>query len=208
MRMEYRVFSNCELRSAEDGKTISGMAAVFNQRSLPIGGFFVEEIDPGAFNDCLAGGADVRALVNHNPEKILGRTKAGTLRLSVTDKGLAFECDAPNAQYASDLVGSITRGDIDACSFGFNVAPGGDEWSEVQGADGLLTTVRRLTKVMLFDVSPVTFPAYPQTSVSARALWPDGEPEEVAEHRKEKNVASCTDRATALAILRAHFTDK
>jgi hypothetical protein len=184
MKREFRVFKGFELRATPDGRGITGHAAVFNQRSEDLGGF-QEEIAPGAFDGALAAGADVRALINHNPEKILGRTKSGTLRCKTDDVGLSFDCDTPDTQYARDLHVSIARRDIDACSFGFRVGPGNAEWSEEKTPDGGILTIRRINKIAeLFDVSPVTFPAYPQTDVSARALWPDGVPDEVAEHRK------------------------
>ena len=140
---------------------IRGHAAVFDQLSEDLGGF-VEKIRPGAFKKT-AGEADIRALWNHDPNYPLGRTKSGTLRVWEDEIGLAIELDPPETSYAKDLQESIRRGDVDQMSFGFRTIR--DEWD----ADGE-TPVRTLVEVQLYDVSPVTFPAYPQTSVAVRAL--------------------------------------
>ena len=149
-----------------DGKAplISGHAAVFNQLSDNLGGFR-EKILPGAFTDAIQND-DVRALFNHDPNIILGRNKAGTLRLMQDDHGLRFEIDAPDTQACRDLQVSIGRGDISQCSFGFRVMPGDAEWTE-DAAGNITRTVR---KAGLFDVSPVTYPAYPQTDCATRSM--------------------------------------
>jgi hypothetical protein len=157
---EYRSFS-CEVRSEEEEKKekIVGYAAIFNSMSEELGGFY-EIIKPGAFKDSLKN--DVRALLNHDPNFVLGRTKSGTLRLKEDQKGLYVEIDVPETSWAKDLLTSIKRGDINQMSFGFRVIE--DDWSE---KDGKL--IRTLKKVDLFDVSIVTFPAYPQTEAQVRA---------------------------------------
>ena len=134
-------------------------------------GDFNEVVRPGAFRDCLATKPDVRALINHNPDLVLGRTNSGTLRLNEDSTGLHFDC----TQAARDLLASIKRGDVDGCSFGFSVRK--QRWTEKKDAGGLL---RELLTVDIFDVSIATFPAYVATSVSARALWPQGIPVEVS----------------------------
>ncbi|MBI4800642.1 MAG: HK97 family phage prohead protease, partial [Desulfarculus sp.] len=111
-------------------------------------------------------GDDVRALFNHDPNLILGRNLAKTLRLAEDARGLAIEIDPPDTTYAKDLITCLKRGDITQMSFGFSVRPNGQNWGKHD--DGF--AVRTLTGVRLFDVSPVTFPAYPQTDVAARAL--------------------------------------
>lgn len=156
-----RVFVDGELR-ALNGSKITGHAAVFNELSEDLGGFR-EKIAPGAFADTIQDG-DVRALWNHDTNFVLGRTKANTLRLSEDDIGLATEYDFPDTSFARDLLTLIRRGDVSQQSFGFMVLPDGEKWRLEEG--GL---IRILTKVELFDVSPVTFPAYPQTDVKARA---------------------------------------
>ncbi len=153
------------VETREDGKRrIVGHAAVFNQLSEDLGGFR-EQIAPGAFADAIKTD-DVRALFNHNPDHVLGRNMAGTLQLSEDSRGLAIEIDPPDTQLARDLLVSMERGDINQMSFGFSVRPNGQNWAK----DDSGQVVRTLTKVRLFDVSPVTFPAYPQTDVAARDL--------------------------------------
>jgi HK97 family phage prohead protease len=157
-RRSFRV----ELRASTEGRQITGYAAMFDQRSEELGGFH-EVIRPGAFDRALKEGHDVRALWNHNPDLVLGRTKAGTLRLSVDDRGLKIEADLPETQAGRDAHVSIGRGDVDQMSFAFRVLT--DEWRTENGEP-----LRELLDVELFDVSPVTYPAYQQTHVSARAL--------------------------------------
>lgn len=152
----------------EDGSSIiRGHAAVFNELSEDFGNWR-ERILPGAFTKTLKE-ADVRSLFNHDSNLILGRTKSGTLRLQEDETGLVFEVDPPDTTYANDLLVSIGRGDIDQASFAFQVVK--DRMST-----NAEETVRELLEVRLFDVSPVTFPAYPQTDVSLRdALTAAGE---------------------------------
>lgn len=154
-----------ERRSGDNaGLTIRGYAAVFNSYSNNLGGFR-EIIQPGAFADVLEN--DVRALFNHDPNHVLGRTQSGTLRVFQDDTGLGYEVDLPDTQTARDLVVSIERGDVSQSSFAFTVAPGGATWQE----DDVVGYTRSISKVSrLYDVSPVTYPAYPDASVAARAL--------------------------------------
>lgn len=162
-RKEIRNFTASELRSltADDGqKKIEGYAAVFNQWSEDLGGFR-ERIADGAFTNTLKT-ADVRALWNHNADYPLGRVKAGTLSLSEDSRGLKFSIIPPDTQYARDLMTSIERGDVDQMSFGFWTID--DKWEKLDGK-----WVRTLLEVELFDVSPVTYPAYPQTSAAVRS---------------------------------------
>lgn len=143
---------------AEDGNTIHGYAAVFNSMSEDLGGFR-EIIAPGAFSDTLD--ADVRALWNHDANHVLGRTKSGTLRLYEDQRGLRVEIDAPEA--AGWILDSMRRGDVDQMSFGFRTRD--DQWEMKDGYP-----LRTLRKVDLFDVSVVTFPAYPETDAAVRSL--------------------------------------
>lgn len=167
MDKELRTFNNCEVRaqSGEDGKvSISGYGAVFNSRSNDLGGF-VEVIRPGAFDDVMDD--DVRALFNHDPMYVLGRNKR-TMSLSVDETGLRYDIpDAPASQTIRDLViEPMRRGDINQSSFAFRVAPNGDEWKE---EDGII--VRYINKVSrLYDVSPVTYPAYDAATSTVRSL--------------------------------------
>ena len=141
--------------------TLIGHAAVFNSMSLDLGGFR-ELVAPGAFAATIVED-DVRALFNHKPDFVLGRNRAGTLRLSEDTRGLAFEIDLPDTQVARDLATSVERGDISGNSFGFQAIE--DRWEHGQGGE-----IRTLVRVRLFDVSPVTFPAYPATDLAKRSL--------------------------------------
>ncbi len=144
---------------------LRGHAAVFNQLSEDLGGFR-EQIAPGAFLEAIEKD-DVRALFNHDPNFVLGRKASGTLRLAEDARGLAIECDPPDTQMVRDLViEPMRRGDINQMSFGFSMRPNGQDWAK--NDDGQI--VRTLKRVRLMDVSPVTFPAYPETDVGVREL--------------------------------------
>ena len=147
----------------DESKKITGHAAVFGKWSEDLGGFR-EKIREGAFSKTIKE-ADVRALFNHDPNFVLGRNKAGTLSLEEDKKGLAISIDPPDTQWARDLTTSIERGDITQMSFGFRTVK--DQWTTPQ--DGK-ENQRELLEVELFDVSPVTFPAYPQTDVGMRSI--------------------------------------
>lgn len=165
IKIERRVLAtNMEVRAEGDKPQIVGHAAVFNRDSEPIGGFFIERIAPGAFSESIAKPDDVRALINHDPNLILGRNLSKTLSLREDEHGLHVTIDPPNTTYANDLLESTKRGDISQMSFGFQTLV--DQWE--RGKDGA-PDVRTLIKVRLFDVSPVTFPAYPDTDVAVRS---------------------------------------
>lgn len=165
IKKEYRTLPITEIRAEEnDGKrTICGHAAVFNSWSETLGGFFPfkEIIRKGAFQKSIEKD-DIRALFNHDVNHVLGRNLAGTLELGEDGQGLFVKILPPDTQWARDLQVSIIRGDITQMSFGFVVEK--DEWSTVDGVD-----TRELIEVKLFDVSPVTYPAYTQTDVGVRA---------------------------------------
>ena len=164
-KKERRFNANCELRAivAEDAKKISGHAAVFNTLSEELWGFR-EKIAPGAFREAL-GKSDIRALLNHDPNYVLGRTKNGTLRAWEDETGLAVEIDPPATRWADDVLVSIGRGDISQMSFAFRV--GEDDWEMVDGVNQ--RTIFSFDEI--FDVSPVTYPAYPETDVSLRSAY-------------------------------------
>lgn len=146
----------------EDNRLIlRGHAAVFDRMSEDLGGF-TERIARGAFRKSLDRHDDVRLLINHDGLP-LARTKNGTLDLREDPKGLHVYAELADTQAARDLRTLIKRGDIDQMSFGFTIA--NDRWDEVDGA-----AVRTIMEIgSLFDVSAVTYPAYPQTDVAMRA---------------------------------------
>ena len=167
-KKETRVLSNPEFRfKEEDGNTLFGYAARFDSEAVlthPVHGEFTERISPGAFGNVL--NADVRALLNHDPNFVFGRTKSGTLRLSEDDNGLKTENNLPETQAAKDLKISVERGDITQQSFGFVV--GKDEWSEDPETKKVTRNIKEIEK--LFNISYVTYPAYPDTEVALRSL--------------------------------------
>ncbi len=149
-----------ECRASIDGNRLVGHAAVFNQVA-EIGNYY-ETIAPGAFEGALE---DVRALINHDPSALIGRQSSGTLRLAVDSEGLAFEVDLPDTQPARDLRALVERGDLSGASFGFQ--PGEQKWSKAPDGRALRTHVRFKR---VFDVSPVTFPAFEGAGVRLRSL--------------------------------------
>jgi HK97 family phage prohead protease len=175
--IERRTFTGqVELRMEGEGeaqkesRTIVGYAAKFNQESQLMWDF-VEVIEPGAFDDVLMD--DVRALFNHDDNFILGRSNngQGTLKLSIDNVGLRYEFEAPNTTVGNDLLVSIKRGDITQSSFAFIPKDGteGAEFIKEVNADNSIKWVRKIKKIeRLFDVSPVTYPAYTSTEVALR----------------------------------------
>lgn len=153
------VVQDVEARQAEDGvMRLSGYAAVFNDASVPLP--FKERIAPGAFRKTLTEMPDVRLLINHEGLP-LARTKNGTLTLTEDERGLRFDAELADTQEARDIYTLVNRGDVDQMSFAFRVIR--QNWSKDK-------TERTLTEVSLADgdVSVVTYPAYPTTSVEAR----------------------------------------
>jgi HK97 family phage prohead protease len=169
MDRETRTFTieglKVQRRDGDQGSLLVGHAAVFNQLSEDLGGFR-EQVAPGAFSEAIEKD-DVRALFNHDSNFVLGRTGSGTLRLAQDVRGLAIEIDLPDTQTINDLVASpIERGDVSQMSFAFTVRPGGQDWAK----DDTGQVVRTLKNVRLFDVSPVTYPAYRQTDIAVREM--------------------------------------
>jgi hypothetical protein len=150
--------ASVELRAAA-GRKLVGYAATFGTPAQI--GSFTESIRAGAFRATLARpGADVLALVDHDPAKLLARTRAGTLTLAEDTRGLAFTIDVPDTQLGNDVLTLCQRGDIGGMSFGFRATD--EAWPT--------RDVRELRAVDLLEISVVqAFPAYSQTSVSARA---------------------------------------
>lgn len=161
MELEKRFF---EIRAeiSENVRIIDGYAAVFDKLSENLGGFR-EKIAPGAFKKTLKK-ADIRALFDHDSKYVLGRNTSNTLSLKEDETGLRVFITPPATQWADDLLRSMERGDINQMSFGFYTIS--DEWEDMNKA----TPIRTLREVELTDVSIVTYPAYPDTSVALRGL--------------------------------------
>jgi HK97 family phage prohead protease len=158
---EYRTM-DAELRTSKsDPRKIEGRAVVYNQ-TVDLG-YFREKVAPGAFTRALKEKQDIRFLVNHDPNLILGRTTSNTLSISEDEHGVNFSVDMPDTQLGKDTYTLIKRGDISGCSFGFVVTK---ESVDYNGD----TPTRTIEDLDCFDLSTVCFPAYPTTSVSARSI--------------------------------------
>ena len=183
--MEKRIF-NIENRfeTREDGQeVVVGYGSIWNSRSENLGGFY-EYISPDAISQETIEKSDVRALINHDPNLVLARSTAGNLSLSVDEKGLRYEFSIPETSYGKDLAINMKNGNINQSSFAFTV--GADEWSTDE--DG--NDIRTITSIeKLYDVSPVTYPAYSQAEsdlvVAQRALAMYKENKEIKEEETD-----------------------
>jgi uncharacterized protein len=183
MTKEYRTLcAPPEIRAGEK-RTVGGYAALFDTET-EIGGMFREKIAKGAFAKAVAG--DVRALIDHDTGRVIGRTKAGTLRLEEDDRGLAVEIDLPNTSDGRDIAELIERGDVSGMSFGFRVTK--QEWDE--SGEMPLSTIQ---EAELFEVSAVAFPAYEETEIAMRSL----DDERAKRERAERNKAAALARIAA-----------
>ena len=159
MEMEMRAWPSCrlEIRESGDGPSrIVGRAVPYGELSVDLGGWR-EVIVAGAFG--IEG--DIRSLWQHDSALVLGRTAAGTMMLSADERGVHTDITPPNTTWAQDAMVSLKRGDVSSFSFGFVVEE--DNWV-VTGKE----VVRQVLRGQLLEVSPVTFPAYPQTSAQVR----------------------------------------
>lgn len=168
-----------EVRASDAGKVAKGYAALFNTKA-DIGGYFTETIVRGAFAETLKS-ADVLALIQHDPGRVIGRSAAGTLRLKEDASGLSVEIDLPDTGDGRDLAVQLERGDIRGMSFGFRVTH--DEWDESGDIPA-----RTIHKVELFEVSAVANPAYDDTTLALRSL------DEARNERKRKNFSAAAHR--------------
>lgn len=159
--MEKRSLGMSDIRAEEDNLKIGGYFVLFNDETELYDGIF-EKVDSRALDKTLKN--DIRCLFNHDTSKVLGRTKSNTLTLEKDEKGLYGEVIInPNDKEAVSVYERVKRGDIDQCSFGFNIL---DEEQRLDERNQLHVTLKEID---LHEVSIVTFPAYPNTSVSARA---------------------------------------
>ena len=174
MGMESRVQTKAkiELRKDGDGKdtrTITGYAAVFydgsEETQFRWAKDYVERVAKGAFQRAIKED-DVRGLFNHDDNLILGRNVAGTLRMEEDSHGLRYEIDLPETAQADAVLTAVKRGDITGCSFSFIATK---ETFSREGKDADEIIVRTIDEVQLYDVGPVTYPAYKGTEVQARS---------------------------------------
>lgn len=171
-RLTRSVVTDLKTRAEQEGeKSIEGYFAVFNRQTELWPGAF-EEIDSGAFDKTL--GNDVRALINHDTSLVLGRNKANTLELKTDSHGLWGSIRInPNDMDAVNLYERVKRGDVDQCSFGFNIVKEETDWRD----DG--TVKWTIKEIDLHEVSVCTFPAYEETGVQARM-------NEVTQHKERQ----------------------
>lgn len=162
--LEVRMCEVGDLRVESRGvsRVIRGYAIVFDRLSENLGGFR-EQIAPGAVDRTLNEHIDLRALVDHDSAKILGRISAGTLRVEKDAHGLRVEIDPPETSIGQDIVESIRRRDVTGMSFSFRTLE--DSWDFKTEPP-----IRTLLDMIVREVSPVTFPAYPSTEVALRSL--------------------------------------
>lgn len=161
-RIVYTSDTPAEVRGEGDAVRIGGHAALFDVETELWPGYR-EVVRRGAFAKTIAE-ADVRGLWNHDRNFVLGRTRSGTLRLEENERGLGYEIDPPETQLVRDLViAPMRRGDVDGSSFGFQAIKAPETVRE----DG--TVLREILEARLFDVSPVTFPAYDDADAGLRA---------------------------------------
>jgi len=192
--LRYLPFENWELREeADKPPRLVGYASVFNQEA-EIFGMWREKVAPGAYKRTIKE-HDIRALWNHNTDLVLGRNKPGTLTLEEDAKGLKVEITPPDTQAGRDAVTSIKRGDVSQMSIAFQIVK--QEWLEPTNRKEL--PLRTIREAKLFEVSPVTFPAFEQTSVQARSVlyMPDGEMDPLEEARRLLRCAEQGMRLTA-----------
>jgi HK97 family phage prohead protease len=170
-------------RSYDDSRHVEGYAVVFESQSEDLG--FFETIDRGAITQELVDNSDVFALLNHDDEKVLARSKngVGSLKLTVDDRGLKYEFDAAETQLGNDLLEYLKRGEITTSSFAFALDyndPEAETWERKNGAN--YRTIHKIAYI--HDVSPVWNAAYSATSVSQRSLDKCKELEEKEEQEK------------------------
>lgn len=160
--------TKCGIETRADGKPmIVGYGAVFHRATDPGTQYelwtdTIERVSPKAFDAAMQRKDDTRALFNHDPNHILGRTSSGTMRLTVDGSGLRYEIDPPDTEGGRSVVEAIRRGDVSGSSFSFQVDK--ESWESRDGKQ-----VRTIESVTLYDVGPVTFPAYESASASVRS---------------------------------------
>jgi len=191
MKAERR-FLPIEVRADEDGK-IRGHGAVFYNADDPGTEYELwtnvfERVMPGAFTETIAND-DIRSFFNHDPSLILGRNRAGTLKLGEDARGFTYEVDAPDTQAGRDTKTSIARGDVTGSSFMFQ--PVEERWIVDEEND---REIREIHKAKVFEVGPVTFPAYESADTSVRDLRTAREAEKTSRDADEDEARAENER--------------
>jgi len=201
-KIERRNFQTIFKRAEAEGRTVEGYAAVFNSETDL--GWYTEVIEPGAFDNALKE-SDCRALFNHDANHLLARQSSGTLELSTDDKGLRYSFESPATGTGNDILEMMDRGDLKESSFAFTVKE--QTWEEEKDDAGEWHYRRVIKEVEeLHDVSPVTYPAYKDTTVAKRSLdvWKE------ANKTEEENIIEGDENTEAQrgydpAVLRLMF---
>lgn len=208
-RVVFRAVPGNLSRASGDGaRLIVGHASVFDTWTTIYETEDFQEreiVRPGAFREALAANQDVRALRDHNPTLLLGRTRSGTLRLREDDRGLAVEIDPPDTEIGRDTLHLLDRGDLSGMSIAFWPRDGG-EVIHYRRQDGVFIYEREVLSVDLYDVSVVTYPAFPSTDVHARsrdlAASVARRAEALARNQSTLSALSAKRRALALEALK------
>ena len=158
----------------------------------------VEHIRPGAFAEVLRSEPDVRALFNHDPNCVLGRTANDTMLLKSTRRGLEYDIEPADTQQARDVVALVRRGDVTGSSFSFMIPPDGEKWEHDDERDLDVRTIVKVSR--LFDVGPVTFPAYEATEAALRA---EDVRDKVWYERRKRAAYAAAERAVGEARMAA-----
>ena len=168
MKIEERAIPfEVRIESAEGKPSkVTGTGAVYDRRSQDLGGF-VEIIRRGAFKDSLEDGREIKSFYNHDPNQVLGTTTSEPpLKIRDTKEGLNFTVEIPDTSYGRDLQENLRRKNVKGSSFAFRVLDAGENWYR----DDKGMTVREITAAELFELGPVTNPAYLPTTAAVRSL--------------------------------------
>jgi uncharacterized protein len=191
--------ASIKVETREDGsRMIAGYAAVFHRADDPgtqyqLSSDLVERIAPTAFARAITDKHDARALFNHDPNMLLGRAGAGTLRLTTDGTGLRYEIDLPDTQVGRDVAASVQRGDLTGSSFAFQVVK-----QSFQRGDKMHT--RTIEDVNLLDVGPVTYPAYQSTTTGLRSDECDDALEAFGKWKQEADAEAVQVRMRVLSL--------
>lgn len=190
-----------EIRKEGDQGIVYGYAAKFNEESELLGDDWVEVIEEGFFDEVLDD--DVRCLFNHDSNLVLARNKATTLTLTVDSIGLRYEYTTPDITYAKDLAESIRLGNVSQNSFGFTTKE--TEWKKIENEDNSIKWTRHLVKCKkLYDVGPVTYPAYTTTEVAVRS-FNDFKSKNIAPPKKKKPKKETKSKKDKKAVRQRHL---
>lgn len=195
-----------EYRKSESGGKLVGHGSVFNVETV-IAGRFREKVLPGAFTRAVRED-DIRVLYNHDPIYVLGRQSAGTAIVEEDASGLRYEADVnPDDPMAMSVAAKVQRRDVTGSSFSFTIDDDADEeWVKPEARNGL--PLRIIKRARVFDVGPVTFPAYEAAEVSARSLEKADAITQAEQRAMEQAEAAKTPAQQAIDALNARLAER